>query len=114
MDQFRFCLLVTWMGMVDISLVRAGKLPVHGAGDQTSTKTNGSTVLHDAVRELLGFQKLPDTSEFDHDLLKGHGFRDDAPRYMMQLYEEYKYGTITKGRNYGNTLRSINAQIGKN
>ena len=34
------------------------------------------------------------------------------PRYMMELYERYRDGLLQK-ENFGNTVRSIHASIGK-
>jgi hypothetical protein len=37
---------------------------------------------------------------------------DEAPKYMLDLYERFKNNQIAKGSLMGNTVRSIQADIG--
>ena len=71
-----------------------------------------SLILKHAIRTLLGFHKLPNPG--GHPTASGpHGMEGAAPKYMMDLYQKYKDGTIMKGDRTGNTVRSIHADIGK-
>ena len=65
-------------------------------------------LLQHAVKTLLGFRDIP-SGRTVRSAIPDPGA---APRYMLDLYEQYKYGTIPKGKKTGNTVRSITAQIG--
>lgn len=54
---------------------------------------------------MLGFKESPNMPHPEHGA-------EDAPKYMLDLYERFKHGPISKGRTEGNTVRSIQAKIG--
>lgn len=70
-----------------------------------------NVLLHDAVRTLLGFQESPDRYQKPQTVPKV--LSEQAPQYMMDLYEKFKNNRISKGHLSGNTVRSIHAEIGK-
>ena len=88
---------------------------------QTTTTLSGTqnVLLQHAVKDLLGFKELPAAGTPKPRVEKWDGKggprgRDEAPKYMMKLYEKYKYGgAISNGQQFGNTARSISASIGK-
>jgi hypothetical protein len=70
-----------------------------------------NVLLQHAVKTLLGFSEVPSSSSSR----KARSAVPDpgaAPKYMLDLYEQYKYGSISNGKKSGNTVRSITAQIG--
>ena len=86
---------------------------------ETQLSATQTVLLKHAVKDLLGFSQIPPTQKpkvevkGKLDSLFGASVEDEAPQYMMDLYEKYKYGKISKGRKTGNTVRSIKAHIGK-
>ena len=89
------------------------------AEETTALSGTQNILLQHAVKDLLGFKDLPATGTPKPRVDKWNGKggprgRDEAPKYMMKLYEKYKYGgAISNGQQYGNTARSISASIGK-
>ena len=87
--------------------------------ETTALSGTQNILLQHAVKDLLGFKDLPATGTPKPRVDKWNGKggprgRDEAPKYMMKLYEKYKYGgAISNGQQYGNTARSISASIGK-
>ena len=72
----------------------------------TSEKSaNQKERLHEFVKTMLGFKEDPSTVPVNP--------AQDAPKYMLDLYERFKDGPISKGQLTGNTVRSIKAKIGK-
>jgi hypothetical protein len=61
--------------------------------------------MHDVVQSMLGFKGSPNMPHPAH-------MGEDAPKYMLDLYERFKNGPISKGQTEGNTVRSIKAKIG--
>ena len=86
--------------------------------ETTALSGTQNILLQHAVKDLLGFKDLPaaGTPKPRVDKWNGKGGprgRDEAPKYMMKLYEKYKYGgAISNGQQYGNTARSISAATG--
>jgi hypothetical protein len=79
----------------------------------TLGKTDQKNVLlHEAVRTLLGFQESPNRYHKSQQTVPGV-LSEQAPQYMMDLYEKFKNNRISKGHLSGNTVRSIHAEIGK-
>lgn len=70
-----------------------------------------NVLLHEAVRTLLGFQESPD--RYQKLQTVPNVLSEQAPQYMMDLYEKFKNNRISKGHLSGNTVRSIHAEIGK-
>lgn len=70
-----------------------------------------SVLLRRAVRTLLGFTKNPTSRS--RLLPNPDKLSEEAPQYMMDLYERFKNTRISKGHLFGNTVRSIQAEIGK-
>ncbi|KAL4239221.1 Bone morphogenetic protein 3 [Mactra antiquata] len=60
--------------------------------------------MHDAVKSMLGFSE-------GGDMPHPSDITGSAPRYMLDLYDRFKNGPISKGRAEGNTVRSIEAKI---
>lgn len=75
--------------------------PVRDAGGKQNV------LLHEAVKSLLGFKGDPKASPTPN--LWG----EEAPKYMMDLYDRFKNSPIYKGQLTGNTVRSIHADTGK-
>ena len=93
----------------DIGCVLLLLLTVVHDGEGVTGKQN--VLLQHAVKTLLGFREVPQTGvRTPRSALPQPG---SAPSYMLELYEQFKYGQISKGRKAANTVRSINAQIGK-
>ena len=67
-----------------------------------------SVALQKAAQRLLGLRDIPTNegvpTDFDVKM---------APKYMLDLYEKYKDGRIRSGKRVANTVRSIQAQVGK-
>lgn len=72
-------------------------------------KGNKNLVMHETFRNLLGFKDSP---KYLGKLLPHPNKIDEAPKYMMTLYERYKNNRIVKGSLLGNTVRCIEGQIG--
>lgn len=70
-----------------------------------------NVLLHEAVRTLLGFQESP--NRYQKSQTVPSVLSEQAPQYMMDLYEKFKNNRISKGHLSGNTVRSIHAEIGK-
>lgn len=71
---------------------------------------NKNVVMHETFRTLLGFSDSP---KYKSKLLPHPGkIENEAPKYMMDLYERFKNNQIAKGQLLGNTVRSIQADIG--
>lgn len=68
-----------------------------------------NVLLHEAVRTLLGFQESPD--RYQKLQTVPNVLSEQAPQYMMDLYEKFKNNRISKGHLSGNTVRSIHAEI---
>ena len=72
--------------------------------------------LHEAMRSLLGYRSGPSN---DHLLPRGRRLPDpydvkqEAPKYMLDLYAKFRNTQISKGQLSGNTVRSIHGDIGK-
>ena len=62
--------------------------------------------LHQFVKTMLGFKESPNMPRPENPA-------EEAPKYMLDLYERFKNGPISKGQLTGNTVRSIKAKIGK-
>ena len=60
--------------------------------------------LHEFVKTILGFKGNPSLPPVNP--------AQEAPKYMLDLYERFKDGPISKGQLTGNTVRSIKAKIG--
>ncbi|VDI68563.1 bone morphogenetic protein 3/3B [Mytilus galloprovincialis] len=70
---------------------------------------NKNVVMHETFRTLLGFSDSP---KYKSKLLPHPGkIENEAPKYMMDLYERFKNNQIAKGQLLGNTVRSIQADI---
>ncbi|PVD38428.1 hypothetical protein C0Q70_01043 [Pomacea canaliculata] len=72
-----------------------------------------NVLLHEAVRQLLGFSSSPESKPG-----QGSAFLPDPsrpppmPKYVMDLYDKYRSGEMQDGPTLGNTIRSIHAEIG--
>lgn len=67
--------------------------------------------MHETVRTLLGFKDSP---KYRSKILPHPDkIEDEAPKYMLDLYERFKNNQIAKGSLMGNTVRSIQADIGQ-
>lgn len=62
--------------------------------------------MHNAVKTLLGFAE-------GADMPHPSNVAESAPRYMLDLYDRFKNGPISMGQTEGNTVRSIQAKIGR-
>lgn len=71
-------------------------------------RSNKNLVMHETVRNILGFKDSP---KYLGKLLPHPNKIDEAPKYMMTLYERFKNNRIAKGRLLGNTVRCIEGQI---
>lgn len=60
--------------------------------------------LHQFVKTMLGFKESPNMPHPKNPA-------EEAPKYMLDLYERFKDGPISKGQLSGNTVRSIKAKI---
>lgn len=60
--------------------------------------------LHQFVKTMLGFKESPNMPHPSNPA-------EEAPKYMLDLYERFKDGPISKGQLTGNTVRSIKAKI---
>ncbi|XP_025109610.1 LOW QUALITY PROTEIN: bone morphogenetic protein 3-like [Pomacea canaliculata] len=73
-----------------------------------------NVLLHEAVRQLLGFSSSPESKPG-----QGSAFLPDPsrpppmPKYVMDLYDKYRSGEMQDGPTLGNTIRSIHAEIGE-
>ncbi|XP_062566779.1 bone morphogenetic protein 3-like [Saccostrea cucullata] len=74
-----------------------------GSADQKNV------LLHEAVRTLLGFEESP--ARYLKLQTVPNFLSEQAPQYMMDLYEKFKNSRISKGHLSGNTVRSIHAEI---
>lgn len=73
-------------------------------------KGNKNMVMHETVQTLLGFKDSP---KYRSKILPHPDkIEDEAPKYMLDLYERFKNNQIAKGSLMGNTVRSIQADIG--
>ncbi|XP_069125272.1 bone morphogenetic protein 3-like [Argopecten irradians] len=66
-----------------------------------------NVLLNESIKTLLGFKD---------ELPRGHhsspyGVGQEAPKYMLDLYERFRNSQISKGHLSGNTVRSIHAEI---
>ncbi|XP_074647688.1 uncharacterized protein LOC141903468 [Tubulanus polymorphus] len=71
---------------------------------------NQSAILQHAVKNMLGFKELP--KEKPHGGNREFPQELKPPKYMLDLYERYKFSTFPKGEQRGNTVRLIYADIG--
>ncbi|XP_033742698.1 bone morphogenetic protein 3-like [Pecten maximus] len=66
-----------------------------------------NVLLNEAVKTLLGFKdELP-----RNKLSFPYGVGQEAPKYMLDLYDRFRNSQISKGHLSGNTVRSIHAEI---
>ena len=87
--------------------------------DTTPLNKRQTIALHHAVKKLLGFRDLPHKME---EGSAGFGVPRplhvksnslSPPQYMLDLYQRYRYSAISNGKQTGNTVRCINADIGE-
>ncbi|XP_061168044.1 bone morphogenetic protein 3-like [Saccostrea echinata] len=78
-------------------------------GVTISSTDQKNVLLHEAVRTLLGFQDSP--GRYLKLQTVPNFLSEQAPQYMMDLYEKFKNSRISKGHLSGNTVRSIHAEI---
>ncbi|KAK3592663.1 hypothetical protein CHS0354_015963 [Potamilus streckersoni] len=78
------------------------------ADAKIENESRQNVILHETIRTLLGFKEIPYrvSNSMPHPSHPG----EDAPKYMMDLYEKFKSGPISKGKLSGNTVRSIHAE----
>ncbi|XP_021343121.1 bone morphogenetic protein 3-like [Mizuhopecten yessoensis] len=66
-----------------------------------------NVLLNEAVKTLLGFK-----DEHPRDQISSpYGVGQEAPKYMLDLYDRFRNSQISKGHLSGNTVRSIHAEI---
>lgn len=74
--------------------------------DEKSDLLVNKSRMHDVVQTMLGFREAPQMPYPTHSA-------ESAPKYMLDLYERFKDRPISKGQAEGNTVRSIQAKIGR-
>lgn len=84
------------------------KLTFGGENYQLNEKQN--VMLHQTVKTLLGFRETPKDPQL---LPNPNDANEVAPKYMLDLYERYRYGGTRRGKMRGNTVRCIQSDIGK-
>ncbi|XP_013420459.1 growth/differentiation factor 10 isoform X2 [Lingula anatina] len=65
-------------------------------------------LLHKAVQHLLDFKDFTK----DKQLLPEPKGKDEPPKFMLDLYEQFKYGRVRRGKQRGNTVRCLHPEIG--
>ncbi|XP_064621336.1 uncharacterized protein LOC135484122 [Lineus longissimus] len=78
-------------------------------GTVTSTKLRDdqAVILQHAVKKMLGFKEFPSIRHHKQEEI------EEAPKYMLDLYDRYKFSTIPKDGKRGNTVRMIFSHTGE-
>lgn len=71
-----------------------------------------TAMLQQSMKVLFGADEGRLARDRNNRLLPDPDEPARPPRYMMELYERYRDGLLQK-ENFGNTVRSIHASIGK-
>lgn len=79
--------------------------------DQGSNIDAGKNILlHEAVRKLLGFTSTPPKPS--RKIPNPYEKETNPPKYILDLYEKYKFSESHQEELLGNTVRSLHAEIG--
>ncbi|XP_046379229.1 bone morphogenetic protein 3-like [Haliotis cracherodii] len=80
--------------------------------DQGSNIDAGKNILlHEAVRKLLGFTSTPPKPS--RKIPNPYEKETNPPKYILDLYEKYKFSESHQEELLGNTVRSLHAEIGE-